>query len=185
MTTVNLKYRRPDGATTAGVLLTASDGAVAISSVRRYDTTGGEMTRAAFLAVLGSSVFMDAGTWRFELISVADGRGDVLRGEDAVAYRVVPESGAFDVDDLAEVNPSGSDIVAREFTTTVGDAIHSTFTVAHPLASTDIRIEVYSIATGQTVWPVVQRVGSNTVYVDFGATIPAINSYRVLLQKVG
>jgi hypothetical protein len=103
VTQVQLLYRRPDGVTPGGVLIT--EGLVKISSVRRYDSSGGEMTTVAWTSELGDTVTMDPGTWRFELYRVDNGRGGYLTGNDAVQYKLVPASGTFQVDDLTEVDP--------------------------------------------------------------------------------
>lgn len=67
---------------------------------------------------------------------------------------------------------------------TIGDAAASTFTVTHSLGSTDVAVEVFKISTGQTEHPVVTRPGANTVGLDFGTTVPASASYRVLVRLV-
>ena len=117
-------YRRPDGVHAEGTLLTASDGSVAISSVRRYDTSDGEMTRAAFTVPLNTQgVFLDPGTWNFELIGVSDGKGGYLSGDDAISTRTVPASGTFDVDDLTEVSGSSGQGLAPEWKAYIDAAI--------------------------------------------------------------
>jgi hypothetical protein len=73
---------------------------------------------------------------------------------------------------------------AGSYKATVGNATDSTFTVTHNLGSTDVRVEVVQLSNGQTVYPVVTRPSSNTVAVDFGTTVPANNSHRVLVTLV-
>lgn len=104
MTQVQLLYRRPDGVTPGGVLITS--GLVKISSLHRYDSSGGEMTTVAWTSALGATVTMDPGTWRFELYRVDNGRGGYLAGSDAVQHKLVPASGTFQVDDLTDVDPT-------------------------------------------------------------------------------
>jgi hypothetical protein len=124
VTLINLVYRRPDGVHAEGTLLTAADGSVAVSSVRRYDTSDGEMTRAAFTVPLGTQgVFLDPGTWNFELIGVSDGKGGYLSGDDAISTRTVPNSGTFDVDDLTEVSGSSGQGLAPEWKAYIDAAI--------------------------------------------------------------
>ena len=109
MPTVNLKYRRPDGLNVEGVALVEGDGVVEINSYRRYDTSTGEMTRIAFTAPIGASVLLAGGSWTFELVGVSNGKGGYLTGSDAKITRLVPNSGGpYDVDDLDEVEPSGT-----------------------------------------------------------------------------
>ncbi len=70
------------------------------------------------------------------------------------------------------------------FKQTVGDATASTFTITHNLSSLDTRVDVIQVSNGQTVHPVVTRPSINTVAVDFGATVPAVNSHRILVSAV-
>lgn len=82
------------------------------------------------------------------------------------------------VDDL-EASPGGD----AGFAVNVGDASATTFTVTHNLATKDVLVEVVLVSTGQTVYPVTTRPTINTVLVDFGATTPTANQYRVLVRK--
>lgn len=66
----------------------------------------------------------------------------------------------------------------------VGDAVAASFTLTHNLATLDLMCEVVLISTGQTVYPVVTRPSVNTLTVDFGATVPASASHRVLIRTV-
>lgn len=71
------------------------------------------------------------------------------------------------------------------YATTVGDGTASTFSVVHPLATKDVTVSVVRISNGQDSWPVIQRPTPDTVYLDFGTTVPAPGAYRVLITKVG
>jgi hypothetical protein len=73
---------------------------------------------------------------------------------------------------------------AASFKQTVGDATASTFTITHNLGSTDVMVEVVRLSDGQTVFPVCARPSINTVSVDFGATVPANNSHRILVRQI-
>lgn len=70
------------------------------------------------------------------------------------------------------------------FKQSIGDAVAATFTLTHNLGTLDVRVEVIRIVDGQTVFPVVTRPSINTVTVDFGATVPANASHRVLVSSV-
>lgn len=67
----------------------------------------------------------------------------------------------------------------------IGDGVSSTFTVVHPLGTQDVRVDVVRSDNRQDSFPVVQRPTSDTVYLDFSSTIPAVGAYRVLISKVG
>lgn len=70
------------------------------------------------------------------------------------------------------------------YKTTIGDGVAATFDVTHSLNTTDVTVEVVLLSTGQTVYPVITRTGVNAVNVDFGSTVPASASHRVLVRAV-
>ena len=70
------------------------------------------------------------------------------------------------------------------YAVTVGDGVHSTFTVPHALGTTDCLVECVNLETGQTCYPVVQRRAVDQVYLDFGDTVPATASRRVLINPL-
>lgn len=80
---------------------------------------------------------------------------------------------------------SGGGGGTRDFVSTVGDGVASTFTVVHPLASLDVSVEVVNTTSGQTCWPVVVRPNQDSIYLDFGTTIPPAGSRRVLISRRG
>lgn len=73
---------------------------------------------------------------------------------------------------------------AASYKQTFGDAAASTFTITHNLGTIDVMIEVVRLSDGQTVYPVPTRPSVNTVGLDFGATVPASNSHRVLVRQI-
>lgn len=79
--------------------------------------------------------------------------------------------------DLLEAN-SGS----GAYKTNVGNASDSVFTVTHNLGTVDILVIVRRVSDGQRVYPVDKAATDNTATVDFGSTVPASNSYRVIVQ---
>lgn len=116
MTQVNLKYRRIDGVSLDGALITT--GTVTITPIARRDTTAGQMTTADLdvsLAASPPSVQLAGGTYKMRV------RGP---GVDFSEYRLVPASGGpFDVDDLDEVTPSGDAALAPEWKAYIDAAI--------------------------------------------------------------
>lgn len=73
---------------------------------------------------------------------------------------------------------------SANYKTNIGDAVASSFTVTHGLSTLDVRVEVVQISNGQTVYPVVTRPSTNTATIDFGSTVPANASHRVLITAV-
>lgn len=70
------------------------------------------------------------------------------------------------------------------FKQNIGDATAATFTITHNLGTLDVRVDVVRVSDGQTVYPVVTRPSINTATVDFGATVIANTSHRVLVSAV-
>lgn len=100
MTDVALKYRRIDGLSLDGSLITV--GAVTITPLARRDTTTGQMTTTELtvqLAPTPPTVTLAPGEYRFRV------RGP---GVDITEFRLVPASGMYDVDDLDETSGSSS-----------------------------------------------------------------------------
>lgn len=96
------------------------------------------------------------------------------------AGTVTTELGALDtrIDALEASTGAGT------YVQNIGNAVLSSFTVTHSLASLDVGVEVVRVSDGQTTFPVVTRPSTNTVGLDFGATVPGVNAYRVLIHKV-
>lgn len=72
---------------------------------------------------------------------------------------------------------------AGAFKTTIGTGIVGAITVTHNLGTLDITDCTIRLADGQTVYPIVSRTNLNQVTVDFGATIPILNGYRLILRR--
>lgn len=118
MTTVNLKYRRIDGVAPEGALVTS--GLVEVTPAYRTDTTQGQLTTITQTFVVGSSITLVGGTYLFKLRS-SDGHGGRLKDEGV--YRLVPASGTFDVDDLAEVTPTVGSVTQSDVQAMIDAAV--------------------------------------------------------------
>jgi hypothetical protein len=75
--------------------------------------------------------------------------------------------------------PVGSD---SHYATYIGNA--TSIPVTHNLGTKDVRVELYDVATSETVYSDVVRTSTNVVTVSF-TTAPATASIRVLVSKVG
>lgn len=58
----------------------------------------------------------------------------------------------------------------------------TTYTVTHNLNTTDILVELYEVATGETVFADITRTSVNAITVGFG-TAPTSGQYRVVIKK--
>jgi hypothetical protein len=58
----------------------------------------------------------------------------------------------------------------------------TSYTITHNLGSKDVTVELYEVATGETVYTDVVRTSTNVVTIGF-ATAPASGEYRVVIKK--
>lgn len=70
---------------------------------------------------------------------------------------------------------------SASYKATVGDGALAVFTLTHNLGTLDVDVIVRRVSDGQRVFPVDKAASVNTVTVDFGATVPALNTYRVII----
>jgi hypothetical protein len=74
--------------------------------------------------------------------------------------------------------------VPGAYSTTIGNGTSTTFTVTHNLATIDVLVGIWEVATGKEVNCDKSRNTTNTVSLTF-ATAPATNSYRVVVLNGG
>lgn len=71
------------------------------------------------------------------------------------------------------------------FKADIGDGTASTFTLTHGLNTTDVMVDVFETAGNrQTVFPVITRISTTQVTVDFDGTVIGAGSHRVLIKGV-
>ena len=71
-------------------------------------------------------------------------------------------------------------ILVRTVGLTIGDGVNVNYVVQHGLGTRDVTVQVYDVATYETVFTDVVRTDTNNVTVSF-STAPASNTYRVLV----
>lgn len=72
-------------------------------------------------------------------------------------------------------------VVTRKVSANIGDGSATSIAVTHSLGTLDVQVQVYEIATGDTVECDVKRNTTNQVTLGF-ASAPASNSLRVVVQ---
>lgn len=75
-------------------------------------------------------------------------------------------------------------ITAREYKTSIGDGVASSYTVTHNLGSRDVIVQLFDNSSYDTVFADVVRTTTNTVDITFGI-VPSLNDIRVLITKIG
>lgn len=158
-------------------------------AVQRANHTGTQMSatisdfaQAVAAVIDGASIDADtlAGSTRTQIIAeaiagVVDGAPealDTLR-ELADALGEDPNFAATITTEIARRN--------KTYATTVGNGSDAELTVTHGLASRDVEVQVYEVATGEQVGATVRRTSPNAVTVGF-ALPPAAGQFRVVVQ---
>lgn len=81
---------------------------------------------------------------------------------------------------LAQVQ---ADLGVRVFKATIGNGSATNITVTHDLGTTDVMVELFDIASGETVYATVTRTSTNAISCVFRSA-PTTNSIRVLIREV-
>jgi len=72
-------------------------------------------------------------------------------------------------------------VVTRKASANVGDGSATSISVTHNLGTLDVQVQVYEVATGDTVECDVRRTNTNQITLGF-AVAPTSNQYRVIVQ---
>lgn len=84
--------------------------------------------------------------------------------------------------DLVKSNESGLTDVIGRFNADIGDGSSTSLAVTHNLNSLDVTVEVYDIASGETVGVGVTRTNANVVTIE-AIPAPATDELRVVIKK--
>lgn len=75
-------------------------------------------------------------------------------------------------------------ILDREYVTSIGDGVATSYTVTHNLGTRDVIVQLFDNSTYDTVYADVERTTVNTLTVVF-ASAPTTNDIRVLVKQIG
>jgi hypothetical protein len=75
---------------------------------------------------------------------------------------------------------TGTPVLARVASQTIGDNSATSFTITHNFGTRDVTVQVYDTATYDTVFTDVVRTSTSVVTVSFSAA-PGTNAYRVVV----
>lgn len=79
--------------------------------------------------------------------------------------------------------PAAATFVPSKYEETFGDNAASTFTITHSLGTQDLTgVTIYEVSSGDVYVPDVSFTDANTVDLDFGATVPTNNQYRIVIS---
>ena len=148
-------------------------GLVIGTDVQAYNSTlaavaGGTYSGDDSITTLGT---ITTGTWNGSDIAVADGGTGASTEANARTNLAAGGSQGAGVSTPA---------LARKVTKTVGDGTATSITVVHAFNTRDVMIQVYDVATYDTVIADTVRTDADTVTVTF-ATAPTLNAYKVVV----
>ena len=185
--------------TTNGITIgTATSGVpVSIGHTTSQVTVNDNLTVTGNLIVTGTTItknetvkIVENNTIEFEGTTDDDAHQIKLSGGEPTADRVVT------LPDNTGTIALTTDITARQFTTTIGDASAATINLLNSGASaphkdhglgadsTQFMIQLIEVSTGLTVMADVARGTSGAIAITF-ASAPAANAIRVLITKIG
>lgn len=179
------------------IIATAPDGAAATHFLTRNNTTGlfekrtaaqtrtdigagtgnGTVTSVAVTTsngISGSGTITTAGTIALSGVDAST----TVKGVSELATTV--ETRAM-TDTVRSVTPAS--LTGLRHSASIGNASATSITVTHNLDTLDVIVQLYSNATGETVYADITRTSVNAVRCDFRAA-PATNAYRVLIIKI-
>jgi hypothetical protein len=156
------------GASGASVLLPSTSGLVTSSTGLALNptSTGGLTTSASGSLILLNSTSGLATT--SSGLAVTPGLGITISAQGA--------AGAATTNQVA-IN---TDVVARKYTTTIGDGTTTSYTVTHGLNTRFVQVTVFDASTYAQVFTDVANATVNTVTISF-ATAPGVSAYSVVV----
>lgn len=150
----------------------------------------------------GLAVFVTGGTTNGGLRYVATNTGTIVVGTTAINFAVFDAATSYTAGNGLQLStnefsvklPANSGLVVdgtglyintstvvRKFAQTFGDGSATTYTFTHNLGTLDCNIQVYEVATGDTVITDVRRTSTTQATVTV-AVAPASNALRVVIQ---
>lgn len=148
---------------TTGLVFTQFSGSGSVTGTAdRITVTGNQVDIAAgytgqtSITTLGT---ISTGTWNGTDIAVADGG---TGASDAAGART----------NLGAIG---------KHTATIGDGTNTSFVITHNLGSTAVGVELYEVATGQTVYADVHRDDTNNVTIDGFTVAPTAGAIAVVV----
>jgi hypothetical protein len=127
--------------------------------------------------VMGNTL-ADSSTIDFEQSPIDNSiRGNIITSGSA-SY--LSTANGLEVDKAALETALVADSFTRKYSETIGDGVNNTFDVTHNLSTRDVTVQVYDIATYETVEVDISRSTTSKIAVTF-AEAPASNSYRVVV----
>lgn len=110
------------------------------------------------------------GTWTGTDIAVADG-GTGASTVDAARTNLANTTAGF---------TTSTPVLARISSQSIGNATDLSFVITHNFGTKDVIVQVYEIATNETIFTDVARSSTNAITVTFSSA-PASNAYRVVI----
>ena len=177
-----------DGVTLVGGNRVLVKNQTAASTNGIYVAASGAWTRAADAdasveVTAGLSVMVEEGTTQADTQWRLTTDGAIVVGTTALVFAQIGAGSSYTqgsgISIVGNVVAIDTAVVVRKFASTVGGA--TSIAVAHNLGTLDVQVQVYEIATGDTIECDVTRGTTNQIVLGF-AVAPAASSLRCVVQ---
>ena len=134
------------------------------------------------VTIPGNLIVTGDTTYHNETIQVVENNTISFEGATADAHEIKLTSADADADRTITL-PNATGGVAVTYSTTIGDASNTSYTVTHNLNTRDVIVQLYDASSYETVHADVVRTNTTQVDITF-ASAPASNDIRVLVARM-
>ena len=165
---------------------TSVDNAGIDGTLRRIQDGSGTNTAISLsqssAQVNGNLIVTGDTTYHNETIQVVENNTISFEGATADAHEIKLTSADADADRTITL-PNATGGVAVTYSTTIGDATNTSYTVTHNLNTRDVIVQLYDASSFETVHADVVRTNTTQITITF-ASAPASNDIRVLVARM-
>ena len=134
------------------------------------------------VTIPGNLIVTGDTTYHNETIQVVENNTISFEGATADAHEIKLTSADADADRTITL-PNATGGVAVTYSTTIGDATNTSYTVTHNLNTRDVIVQLYDASSFETVHADVVRTNTTQITITF-ASAPASNDIRVLVARM-
>ena len=134
------------------------------------------------VTIPGNLIVTGDTTYHNETIQVVENNTISFEGATADAHEIHLTSADADSDKTITL-PNATGGVAVTYSTTIGDASNTSYTVTHSLNTRDVIVQLYDASSYETVHADVVRTNTTQITITF-ADAPASNDIRVLVARM-
>jgi len=134
------------------------------------------------ITIPGNLIVTGDTTYHNETIQVVENNTISFEGATADAHEIKLTSADADSDKTITL-PNATGGVAVTYSTTIGDASNTSYTVTHSLNTQDVIVQLYDASSLETVHADVVRTNATQITITF-ASAPTSNDIKVLVARI-